>query len=252
MTKESIVVPTGLELDRNSSVPLHVQLRDILRQMIVSGDYEVGQTFLPEHVIESRFHISRTTVREAVADLVSSGYLTRQRGKGTFITRNSEAFEASRLTSFSEDMAQRGHDAGSEVLTLRRVPTPISLAKQFPNHADLWEIFRLRFADAEPIALQRSFVPANDYIFGRSDLERGSLYQLIGQHYGLQATSADEIITAAVATPEQAGLLSIDRGAPLLHVERTTFAQQGQIIEYVQIDYRADRYSFHVHRSKGG
>ncbi len=251
MTKEGIAGTKGVELNRNSSTPLHVQLRNILQQMLVEGDYEIGQTFLPEHVIESTFYVSRTTVREAISDLVSSGYLTRQRGKGTFVTRNNEAFEASKLTSFSEDMAQRGHQASSEVITLQRVETPTRLDQHFPNNDSVWEIFRLRFADDEPIALQRSFVPSSDHVFERHELKQGSLYQLIALHYGLQATSADEVITATNATPSQADLLRIDRGAPLLHVERITFAQQGQIIEYVEIDYRADRYSFHVHRTKG-
>lgn len=247
-TGDAADLPT---IDRSSSVPLHAQLREILERMIVEGSYSVGEPFPPERHFVETLHVSRTTVREAIGELVRTGYLTRQRGRGTFVTRPRPAFEASRLTSFTEDMEQRGYRAGSRVLELERVAAPARLDGLLDGDA-VWMIHRLRLADGEPIALQRSYLPAAiGERMSRDDLEDASLYALLARRFGLQATSADEMLTADAADAERAALLGLEPGDPLLRVDRTTFSQDGRVIEHVRIHYRADRYTFHVHRTKG-
>ena len=239
-------------LDRNSSVPLHIQLRDLLLDHVVEGTYQPGEAFPTEREISQRYHVSRTTIREAINDLVRLGYLVRQQGKGTFVARSHDAFDATRLSSFTEDMSRRGLTAGAELLSLSREAPSEGARRHFGEVATVWRLHRLRLADGEPIALQTSFLPADRFGFSEEELKDASLYRLLAERYGVGFTTADEIISATVATSEQAELLKVESGAPLLCVERYAYAQTGEPLEVVSILYRADRYKFFVHQHRGG
>ncbi len=240
-------------LDRSSSTPLHVQLREILQRAILGGAYHPGESFPTEREISATYHVSRTTIREALSDLVRLGYLVRQQGKGTFVARAHDAFDATELSSFSEDMAKRGLRAGAVLLGLSQQP-PLGPARQHfgDEVATVWRIYRLRLANDEPIALQTSYLPAERFAFTEDDLRDGSLYAILQQRYGVAIASADEVLSAVVAGTDQAKLMRLPAGAPLLRVERYTYSQTGEPLEYVEILYRADRYTFFVHQNRGG
>lgn len=240
-------------LDRNSDLPLRAQLRNLLQRHIIDGAYRPGEPFPTEREISARYHVSRTTIREALSDLVRLGYLVRQQGKGTFVARTHDAFDATRLSSFTEDMAKRGLTADVRLLRLAREEPDESCRRHFGESVGpVWRIHRLRLADREPIALQTSFMPVDRFPFAREELASGSLYRLLAERFGLRVESADEVIAATTATPEEAALLGVASGAPLLHIDRYTYAQTGEAIEVVRILYRADRYKFYVHQNRGG
>lgn len=240
-------------LDRNSRLPLHIQLRDLLQREIVEGAYRPGAAFPTEREISERFHVSRTTIREALSELVRLGHLVRQQGKGTFVARTHDAFDATQLSSFTEDMRRRGFRAGARLLEFERCPAAGPARRHFGGGAgELWRVRRLRFADDEPIALQTSFLPADRFRFDERELTDASLYGLLAERHGVFVARADEVIAAAVASAEQAALLALEGCAALLCVERFAYSQTGEPIEYAEIQYRADRYTFFVHQSRGG
>jgi GntR family transcriptional regulator len=240
-------------LDRNSKVPLHVQLRDCLRQGIVKGTRRPGEPFPTEREISEKYHVSRTTIREAITDLVQLGYIVRQQGKGTFVARSHNTFDANTLSSFTEDMVNRGFTAGTKLLRLELQAPNETSQQHFGNNIEaLWYILRLRLANDEPIALQASYMPANRFEFKNEELAEGSLYRLLAERYGISVTSADEVISASIADPEQAELLKVKAGSALLSVDRFAYSQVGEPVEYVTILYRADRYKFFAHQSRGG
>jgi len=239
-------------LDRSSGMPLHVQLRDALQRQITEGSYRPGEPFLTEREIAARFHVSRTTIRDAVVDLVNGGYLVRQQGKGTFVARTRDAFDATRLSSFSEDMRRRGLPTTSRLLTLTDEVPSAEVAAHFGSGVRLVRrIDRLRFAGGEPISLQQSLLPLPRFAVSVEELGDGSLYQLLEARYGVFVTTAEEVISAESASAAEADLLGIVEGAPLLNVLRFAFSQTGEPIECVRIRYRADKYRFYVQQTRG-
>ncbi len=240
-------------LDRASGVPLRLQLRDALQRQIIDGSYRPGESFPTEREIAEHFRVSRTTIREALVDLVQDGFLVRQQGKGTFVARAKDAFDATHLSSFSEDMRKRGLTAGSRLLGVRdEVPAGDVAAHFGPEVVRVRRIDRLRFADGEPIALQRSWLPLPRFDFPPESIENESLYAVLEERHGVFVASADEVISAEVASASEAELLSVESGAPLLCVLRFAYSQTGEAIECVRIRYRADRYTFSVHQRRGG
>jgi GntR family transcriptional regulator len=239
-------------IDRDNGLPLHLQIRRMLQRQITDGSYRPGEPFPTERELGERFRVSRTTVREAVVGLVDDGFLVRQQGKGTFVARTRDTFDATRLSSFSEDMQRRGLSTRSRVLSLREeVPTGDAALHFGPDVQRVLRIDRLRFADDEPISLQRSFLPLPRFAFTLGELENASLYELLETHHGVVVRSAEEVISAEGATTADARLLNVHEGAPLLCVLRFAFSQTGSAIECVNIRYRADRYRFSVQQRRG-
>lgn len=242
-----------MHLNRISKVPLHIQLRNLLQQEVIEGAYEPGEPFPTEREIAERFHVSRTTIREAVAGLVRLGYLVRQQGKGTFVARSHDAFDATKLSSFTEDMRKRGKTAGASLLTFEEQEANEPSRRHFGDATKtVLCVRRLRLADGQPIAIQTSYLPLDQFDLSAQALGEGSLYALLLERYGVDVSSADEVIAATCATKEQAELLAIASGEALLCVDRYAYSQTGQPIEYVQILYRADQYKFFVHQLRGG
>jgi DNA-binding GntR family transcriptional regulator len=74
-------------LDRDSAVPLYLQVCDALRSEILAGEYQDGDRFHREADLIQRFGVARGTVRQALDLLEREGYLRRERGRGTFVSR---------------------------------------------------------------------------------------------------------------------------------------------------------------------
>ena len=111
------------------------------------------------------------------------------------------------------------------------------------------QIDRLRLADEEPIGIHHAYLlfPASQSIT-REELETfGSLYALLETRFNLIPSEASETLEATVANEREASLLGIIEGTPLLLLERTTFSQHREPIEFVKMLYRADRYKFYFH-----
>jgi GntR family transcriptional regulator len=108
------------------------------------------------------------------------------------------------------------------------------------------KIERLRLGDDVPMGLQTSYyyLP-DDQTITREELEAaGSIYRILQEKFHLIPTEADETLEVTVATPEEAALLQINPGSPLLLSERTTYSQYRRVFEFVKIVYRGDRYRY--------
>ena len=243
-----------MQIDRRNPLPLYFQLEAIIMELIETGELKPHEPIYTEGELMQRYGLSRTTVRQAVADLVKEGYLYRRRGKGTFVSRPKERHALERLTSFSEDMRARGMTPGARVLELEiieaseRISDPLEVEKG----SSVWKIARLRLADGEPMCIQTSYIPTGlvDTI-EMADLEgEGSLYELLERRFQLPLRESDEALEAVLAWPEESQLLGIKHGAPLLLRTRTTFLADGRPVELVTTLYRADRYQCVFHATR--
>ena len=237
-------------MDRGIRVPLYVQLKDLLAEQIEIGSWRPGDRLPSEAELCGRFDVSRTVVRQALAELVHEHLVVRVQGKGSFVAqpRISEAL-VQRLTGFYEDMADRGLHPTSKVLRQEVVPASATLARhlQVETGSALIVIDRLRFIKGEPLVQVITYIPQRLCPqLQEIDLRYRSLYDVLGQEAGLVITRGRRWIEAVAANARQASLLDVERGAPLIRLESVSFLADGTPVEYYDAIHRSDRARFEV------
>jgi len=238
-------------IDPYTAVPKYYQLASILRQKIEDGEWQPRSPIPSERQLESLYHLSRTTIREAIDNLVQQGFLYREHGRGTFVSPQKLQKGWMELTSFSEDLVKRGIQPGQIIRSLERVvPSPRILQRlELAPGSSVCRIERVRLGDGTPIGLQTSYLALRpDQHITLKDMEAsGSLYRILSEKFNIYPSEADETLEVTLATPEEARLLEIAPNAPLLMSERVLFSQERRPVEYVKILYRGDRYQYYAH-----
>ncbi|HEX3785909.1 MAG TPA: GntR family transcriptional regulator [Pseudonocardiaceae bacterium] len=205
-----------------------------------------GSPIPTERSLAAEFDVSRTTVRQALAELTVEGRLLRVQGKGTFAAEPKVA-QRLQLSSYTEDMRAQGRQPSSKLLEISEDPADIDLARLLAIRAGakVLRMHRLRLADNEPMAIETTHLPLSRFRGLRRYVSSGgSLYQVLRERFGVEMGHAEETIETALASPEEAELLGADVGLPMLLLSRHSFDSTGNPVEWVRSVYRGDRYKF--------
>ena len=219
----------------------------VKRQLLeLTGTMSAGSPVPPERELAQRYGTSRTTVRQALAELVIEGRLLRMQGKGTFVAKPKVA-QVLELASYTEGMRAHGLNPTTRILEIGYVTADEKLAGLLDIRPGgrVLRIHRLRLADGEPMSIDTSHLPARRFPGLRKQLERhASLYETLAEAYGVQPAEGEETIETVLASPHDARLLEVDVGLPLLLLSRHAFDSGGNPVEWAQSWYRGDRYKF--------
>jgi GntR family transcriptional regulator len=245
------------DIERMSAVPLYQQVHEILREDILSGRLKAGHRLATEFELMKRFGVSRTTVRQTIARLRKEGLVSVHRGKGTFVGKAKIEPELSALTGFVEDMQALGLTASARVLGVEEVRAPevVAAALRVAPGDPVSKITRIRLAEEVPVSFEYSYLPLE---LGRrvaqENLEVSPIFSLFEDKYGIELGDALYRIEAARASRTVAEALGIERGAPVLAIERTTHSTTGAAVDFEQMFYRGDRirYSMRLKRRRRG
>ncbi|HXZ05987.1 MAG TPA: GntR family transcriptional regulator [Ktedonobacteraceae bacterium] len=235
---------------RNSPLPRYYQLKEIMRERVQADEWKPGELIPSERELSEKYGISRMTARQAITDLVNEGLFYREQGKGTFVSQRKITQQMIRLTGFTEDMKARGLKPGTRVLSAQMVPSDETTAEKLRIDPGtlIFRLQRLRLADDEPLAIelsQTSFKDCERLL--EEDLEQNSLYRLLETKYGIPLMEADQELEAGLASSEEAQLLKISPGRPVLFTRRITYTERNQPIEYAKAVYCGNKYIFHTH-----
>jgi GntR family transcriptional regulator len=238
-------------INKNSPIPIYHQLEEYIKQQIDSGLLKEEEAIPSEREYAEKFQISRMTVRQAINNLVLDGYLKRQKGRGTFVTKKKVEQELQGMTSFTEDMLSRGMQPSSKLLSFQIIPSDkkTALDLKITENALVYKIKRIRLADGEPMALETAFIPVDTVPGLTEENSNQSLYQYIEENLSLSISEATQEIEASIAGSREAEAISIDEGEPILMIVRISYLQDGTPFELVKSSFRADRYRF-IHTMK--
>jgi GntR family transcriptional regulator len=213
----------------------------------------VGHAIPSERQLSADLGVSRLTVRAALDELTREGYLVRRRGSGTFVREPKIAQELT-MTSFSEDMRRRGLRPAARTLSLRTTLAGAQLGRSLSvSPGDKVVIAkRLRLADEETMAIETLHVP-DALVPGLTarDLD-GSFYDLLADRYGIEVAGGVQTIEPTVTGEEESEALGVPLHSPAFLFERTSRADDGRIVEFVQSIYRGDRYRLVAELSRRG
>jgi GntR family transcriptional regulator len=241
-------LPSPTSPDDSTSPGARIPKYYVLKQALLDMTEQLppGSAVPPERTLALTFDTSRTTVRQALQELVIEGRLTRIQGKGTFVAQPKLAM-ALEMTGFTESMRAQGLEPGSTVLDIGFVAADDELADRLNIKvgARVLRIERLRTANHEPMAIEVTHLSAKRFPGLRKSFERApSLYAALEGEYGVRLAEAEETIETAPCPPREAELLGTDVGLPLLLLSRHSKDEAGEPIEFVKSMYRGDRYKF--------
>jgi GntR family transcriptional regulator len=238
----------GQALPRRLStrLPKGEQLREIMSELIAS--LEPGASLPSERELAERYGIARMTVRTEVDRLVADGRVYRIHGRGTFVAAP-RVTQAMTLSSFSEDMRERGLVPGSQILACDVVvaTSAVSSRLELEDGARVIRIHRVRTADGEPMAVEEAFLPAERFAgLDQADLEHGSLFELLEDHWGVQLAAGEQRVVAVSFDATQAHLLGVEPGDAGLLFDTTGRESTGAPIYTAWTWYRGDRYEIRL------
>lgn len=236
--------PASITVDRTSPVPLYYQVAQVLERAIDAGDLAPGDRLDNEIALAERLGLSRPTMRRAIQYLVDRGLLVRKRGVGTQVVHRAVR-RPIELTSLYDDLASEGRGPRTDVLRLEEMPASDTVAHVLgvAEGAPVLALERLRYADDEPLALLRNYLPHGIVPLTEEGLTTNGLYQTM-RAAGIRLHLASQVVGARAATTSEARLLAESRGAPLLTMRRTAYDDAGHVVEYGDHVYRASVYSF--------
>lgn len=237
-------------IDRASPVPFYFQLRKALSEEIAYGRWQPGDRLPSEPDICRHFDVSRTTVRQALAELEGEGIIRKDKGRGTFVAvpRTSSWFLQS-SHGFFDEAKREGHEVISHVM--RAEVAPLSGwacdALELPEGEPGVVLERLRWVDRRVVMFVETYLPKRfAEIILDADLERGSLYGTLEAQMGCRVASGRRVVEATTAKDTMATLLEVAPGNPLLYVESVSYNEAREPFECYRAWHRADRTKIQV------
>jgi GntR family transcriptional regulator len=237
-------------INHSSPIPYYVQVKDILKDRIIRGDWPVGGQIPSEPELCELFGVSRTVVRQALQALMLEGLIVRRKGRGSFVAEPKiKESLAQQLTGFYDDMVSQGYTPVSQVLKQELVEANAKVAARLEISlgSKVIEIQRLRFVQDEPLVLVTTFLP---YTLCpnvlHTDLTHQSLYAFLRTHCNVSIMRGHRILEAVHANEYEANLLKIKKGTPLIMLESISYADDRMPIEYYHALHRSDRLRFEV------
>jgi len=232
-------------------IPLHHQVYLDMTAALDGGEWRPGERIPTERDLAERYGCSLITVRRALGELVREGRLERTRGRGTFVLAPRFDIDFSGTQSFTEEMQTRGHDPETRLIAARpeaagqAVATALGLDRGSPT----LYLERLRLADGEPLLLEQVHLPAERFPgLLATDLEAGSLYEVLTERYGIRVARAREALEPVLLRAREARLLARRPGAPALLIEGIASTADGTPIEFGRTYVRGDRTRYYVER----
>ncbi len=240
------------EINRHLPVALYYQLKTIIRDQVEKGMLKPGEMIPSENEFMKRYGVSRTTVRQAIGDLVAEGILERIQGKGTFVASQKLQQNLFALTSFSEDIRNLGRTPSSLEIEKGYVRPALPVADFFElasSESLVFFLSRVRLVDDEPVGMHTVYLPediAEQADLMERDFSTGlSLYHTL-EESGVTFGEAEETLEAGSAPPEASARLNIAEGAPVLLLDRLSYTPSGRPLEYNHMVYRSDRYKYRI------
>ena len=235
-------LPFDFRADVRAASPLYLQLAQKLAQAIRDGRYLADEALPSERVLSESLKLSRVTARKAIDQLVDQGLVVRRRGSGNYIAPKLEQ-PLTRLTSFSEELQQRGFTPSSRWLTrsLSAATPDEQLSLGLSTGARVARLERLRLADDVVMAYEMTVLP--EHALPDPAQVDASLYAYLAMR-GKAPVRALQHIRALNAEPQLADRLEVPRGQAVLFITRVGYLESGQPVELTHSYCRSDYYGY--------
>ena len=224
---EAVKLDNFLKVDKGIPVPLYYQIKQGILQAIQEGALKVEDMIPTEAELCEICGISRPTIRQALGELVSEGYLYR----------------------LNQEMLEKGLKPSTKVINFSCVPgrEDINAKMKLEATEPLFYLERIRYADDEPLVYVETYFPYRQFqMLTNVDFNQSSLYQSMRDLAQVEVTRVQRVLEAVNAEKRDADLLGIPKGKAMVRVQTVGFTKEGRAVEYSVARYRGDRNSFSI------
>jgi GntR family transcriptional regulator len=228
--------------------PLYEQIKILLTQSLIAGEWRPGESIPSEIELAGRFRVSQGTVRKAIDELAAENILVRRQGKGTFVATHAEPQVRHRFLRVIADNDER-EPVESRLIECRRgkVSAPIGKALALKTGSAAIGIKRLLIFSGKPMIFDEIVLPEPMFkgLNGEKiNAYKSSYYNLYESQYGVRMIRAEERLKAVLAGADAAKLLEIKPGAPLLCVDRIAYTYDDRPVEWRRGYCNTDTHSY--------
>lgn len=215
--------------------PLYAQIKELLIQRVVDGDWRPGALLPSESKIAAEYEVSQGTVRKALDDMASEKLVVRRQGKGTFVSGRTSQHVPFHFFRLLNDDNVREVPVTKMINSVLAEPNAAEQeALGIGKDIEVYRVERLRYFDDEP-AIIGKYSLRTDMFPGIEDLvgdKLANIYILLEQEFGIIVVKAVEKLRAVAADEHDAGFLGLEVGAPLLEIERISLSMGGKPVEF--------------------
>ena len=231
--------------------PLYQQIKGLILQSLQAGEWKPGEAIPSEMELASRFRVSQGTVRKAIDELAAENLVVRRQGKGTFVSTHAEQHVQYRFLKLMPDSGDRDSEgpAQRDVLECRRVRASADVARALSLRSGdpVVQVRRTLSFGGVPTILEDLWLPGNAFkgmTAEQMTAYHGPTYAMFELEFGVRMVRAEEKIRAVAADAQQARLLDVPAGTPLLSVERVAYTYNDVPMELRRGLYRTDTHHY--------
>lgn len=231
-------------LDHTSSKPLYTQMEEFIRENLKSGKWAPGFLIPSENELSRQHGISRMTVRNAITKLVHEELLFRIPGKGTYVSEPKIIAKSLSYAGIREQLEQMGYEVSTKLLGIASQKGTEEMCNRFGiEQGSLFHVIkRLRYVKGEPLSLHISYIPISLCPgLEKLDLVSEQLCTVLSKEYGLNRNRTQETLESVAATKQDAKILNVPPGHPLLLLHDTIMDEDGKPFEYASVLFRGEK-----------
>ena len=230
---------------KNIPLPLYINIKNQLKQQILSDDYSIDERIPSENQLMTSFGVSRITVRKALKELHAEGLLWSIQGKGAFVSKPKVSQEIRSLQSLSEAIDSHLNRVSTKLLSAKKV-TPSQAVQDNLNSKKVFEITRIRYLNKKPISLDTSYFPIEIGMKVLDTHETDDIFHTLENNLNVSLGQAHISMEARSAESKLAKILEVHIGKPIFWVTRLIKDMNDETIVCEYLAYRGDAYKYHL------
>lgn len=245
-------------INKFSSIPLYLQLKDLIISKIESNEYPPNTQIPSEQDLCQMYDISRPTVRQAITELTNSGYLYKEKGKGTFVYGKKNVIDIKDYSGFTDSILDCQAPAEKNIIDISIIEsTSFDILNSTFNYNSSMPVAVITYLSyinnqaGEVYSLNKSYIPINLFPDIAAQLKSGkSSIDILRGKYPLIPDKSKSVLEIIFADNSDSPLLRVQPGQPLIKLQNTLYSKSGQAVEYVCSKYRADNCRLMFENSK--
>jgi len=220
-------------IDKNSMIPIYIQLKSILKASIMNGEYGENEMIPSETQLADTYQITRTTVRRSISELVNENLLRKEHGKGTFVCLNPIHYTVWNFTGFTDYIQKKGKTPTSKILTAEEISIEGKQYFKLERARGIKEDAEILYLTVDTSCIPLDLFPG----IMTFDFEKRSLYDVMRKEYGIIPSIVELMVKPFLVDRRIAQVFGISENMPLLIVKGKVSNEENLQVELAQVIY---------------